>query len=162
MPYYRDLTDYAYHGATYYRPGTKNVGWLGLGHAFETAEPAEELLNRLWTFCKISVAQTRGVHECEFCSADESYFAERGGVRLLLGTSEIRVFSTTGTVYAAPTLIYHYVKVHKYRPPDEFLQALVEGPTPPSKDYFDRLKQLDLEWNPTSSPQMSRVRPHLK
>jgi hypothetical protein len=163
MTYYRDLTDYEYHRA-FYRPGTKNVGWLGVGLEFDVAAPTEELLSRLWGFCKISVAQTRGIHECEFCpgQGQSSYFAERNGEHLLLGTAEIRVFSKTDGLYAAPTLIYHYVKVHKYRPPDEFVQALTDGPAPPSEEYFARLAKLNLEWSKTSAPETNPVRFSLK
>jgi hypothetical protein len=161
MTYYRDLTDYEYHGA-FYRPGTKNVGWLGMSHEFDIAEPTEELLSRLWDFCKISVAQTRGIHECEFCPGQSSYFAERNGERLLLGTAEIRVFSKTDGLYAAPTLMYHYVRVHKYRPPDEFIEALTNGPAPSSKEYFDHLGKLNLEWRNTSAPEANPVRLNLK
>jgi hypothetical protein len=91
---------------------------------------------------------------------------------LLLGTAEIRVFSTEPNaesllrtlsgiesggllflqkalvpvrVYASPTLIYHYVEAHHYKPPDEFLRALRDGPKPPSPEYFDLLAKLDLE-----------------
>ena len=31
----------------------------------------------------------------------------------------------TGRVYAAPTLIWHYVTEHGYRPPDEFIDAVL-------------------------------------
>ena len=93
----------------------------------------------------------RGIHECELCSADDSFLAERNGERLLLGSSEIRVFSKGENIYAAPTLIYHYVDVHHYRPPDEFLQGLNEGPIPPTEEYFNRLRDAGLEWNETSS-----------
>jgi len=150
MTYYEDLSEYSYHSGMFYRSKTRNIGWLGMGYKFEQAEPSDELLEKLWLFCKISVAQMRGIHECEFCR-DDSYYAERNGEMLLLGTSEIRVFSG-GEIYAAPTLIYHYVKSHNYRPPDEFIRALKEGPTPESPEYFDRLKKLDLEWNKTSAP----------
>lgn len=161
MTYYPDLTDYGYHDA-FSRPGTKNVGWLGAGHEFDTAEPKEELLSRLWGFCKISVAQTRGIHGCEFCLDRSSYFAERNGERLLLGSAEIRVFSKGDRLYAAPTLIYHYVKAHKYKPPDEFLRALIDGPAPPSEEYFDQLLELTLEWRNTSAPETNPLRLDLK
>jgi len=38
-------------------------------------------------------------------------------------------------VYAAPDLIYHYVVEHHYCPPDEFIQAVLEGPLPGSLEY---------------------------
>lgn len=150
MAYFEDLSPYVYYGPAS-RPGTKNVGWLERGHDFKTAKPSQELLDRLWRLCKTSVVQMRGVHECEFCAADDSFLAERNGERLLLGSSEVRVFSKDGDIFAAPTLIYHYVDVHHYRPPDEFLQALSEGPIPPAEEYFDCLRAVGLEWNETSA-----------
>ncbi len=57
-----------------------------------------------------------------------------------------------GTVYAAPDLIYHYVVAHHYRPPDEFIQAVMETPLPGSQEYevLKREKGLDndidIEW----------------
>jgi hypothetical protein len=160
MAYFEDLTAYRYIDDDA-RAGTRNVGWLGSAHAFERADPSDETLDRLWRFCKISVAQTRGMHDCEFCR-DESHFVTRGDETLLLGSAEIRVFSRSGEIYAAPTLIYHYVKSHHYRPPDEFLRALKEGPAPESQDYFDRLNELGLKWRRTSAPASKPVRFRLR
>ena len=55
------------------------------------------------------------------------------------------MFSESGVIYAAPTLIYHYVEVHEYKPPDEFIRALSEGRGPLSREYFSRLEELELE-----------------
>lgn len=71
--------------------------------------------------------------------------AERNGEERLLGVAEIRVFSGDGRVYAAPTLIYPYVAVHHYKPPDEFIEALRTGPPPSSQEYFDILARLNLK-----------------
>lgn len=160
MAYCADLSDYTY-APGFIRPGTKAVGWLALGHAFPTMISDEETLDLLWLYCSISVAQTRGGHDCEFCPIGSARYFERNGQRLSLGTSEIRVFSRDGRNYAAPTLIYHYVLVHHYKPPDEFLQALREGPRPPRKEYFDALAKLNLEWNRTSrGPAKDRILLH--
>lgn len=77
-------------------PGTKNVGWLSSEYAFPVAEPSEALLDRIWSFCKISVAQMRGIHECEFCPARQTTYIKRGGEPLLLGSSEFRCSPNTG------------------------------------------------------------------
>ena len=165
----------------------KNVGWLQRGCEFDTMVPSEDTLDLLWSFCSISVMQSRGIHECDLCATPQTVHAARNGVRLLLGTSEIRVFSgESGTstrrrrirgiepsgllflrsptvsfsIFAAPTLIYHYVRTHHYKPPDEFLRALKGDPRPPSQEYFEHLRKLNLEWIKTSSPSAnpSRVR----
>ena len=107
MAYYSDLSEYEYHHASFWRPGTKNVGWLSADHPFPQAVPSERMLDRIWQFCKISIAQMRGVHECNMC-VGEPYRAERNGEPLLLGTSEIRVFSRHGEIYAASTFIYRF------------------------------------------------------
>lgn len=148
MAYYPDLSDYAYLASAIRHPATRNIGWLAREPPFATAPPSDALLDALWRYCKISVAQTRGVHDCELCRA-AAFRAERHGDSLLLGTAEIRVFAATGEIYAAPTLIYHYVEVHHYVPPGPFLRALDDAPPPPEPDYFARLDQLGLAWNTT-------------
>jgi hypothetical protein len=156
MAYFEDLSEYMYQNSAR-RPGTKNVGWLGLDHPFDRGVANEDDLGRVWNYCKISVAQMRGLHDCEFCSEDCNY-TDRHGETLLLGTSEIRVFGSDGTIYAAPTLIYHYMSVHLYKPPEEFIRALRDGPAPPSHEYFDHLSQAGLEWQLTSAPAQKPVR----
>src|SRR6516165_1689908 len=135
MAYYPELSVYRYSESEH-RFGTVNVGWLESGHEFRKQEPTEEMLERLWGFCRISISLSRGIHTCEFCSGVATYQAKRNEETLLLGSTEIRVFSGRGHIYAAPTLIYHYVSVHHYAPPDEFLRALNEGPPPGSREYF--------------------------
>ena len=150
MTYFEDLSSYEY-AANLVRADTRNVGWLDHEHAFPRKPPSETLLDRLWAYCRVSVAQTRGVHACAMCPpSDLSYRAERHGVSVLLGTSEIRVFGNDGIVYAAPTLVYHYVSRHHYSPPEEFAAALAVGPSPPDPRYFERLAALALEWRETS------------
>jgi hypothetical protein len=147
MACFKDLSDYTYANSAFGRPPTKAIGWLGFGHEFSTAEPSVELLDLLSEYCSVSIALMRGGHDCEFCPTGTARLARRKGYALLLGVSEIRVFSRDGQIYAAPTLIYHYVADHHYKPPNEFLQALREGPQPPSKEYLDMLTALGLEWS---------------
>lgn len=152
MGCYDDLSEYSYDSECV-RPGTKNVGWLHSGTQYAQATPTREMLERLWAYCRISVSQTRGIHECDLCMPGNlSWRGELSGEKLVLGSSEIRVFSVEGGVYAAPTLIYHYVSCHHYLPPAVFLEAMFQGPLPESPEYFRRLEQLGLEWSRTASP----------
>jgi hypothetical protein len=53
-----------------------------------------------------------------------------------LGNGEIRVPGANGLVYAAPTLICHYIDEHEYGPPEDFLHAdalLFPSCLPPKK-----------------------------
>lgn len=147
MAYFKDLSDYTY--SVLGGRGAKTVGWLTRGHSFGTAPPREEDLDLLWLYGSISVAKMRGGHDCEFCQTGAARRAERNGVERLLGVAEIRVFSKDGKIYAAPSLIYHYIASHNYLPPDEFMRALRDGPRPPSGDYFEILDGLGLEWSTT-------------
>ena len=58
------------------------------------------------------------------------------GEQVELGYAEIRVLGERGKMYAAPNMLYHYVTVHHYKPPDEFVQALKKGPCPPNEEYL--------------------------
>jgi hypothetical protein len=149
VTYFEDLSDYVYHPAGC-RPGTRTVGWLEPGHEFDKMLPTNELLDAIWEHCKVSVVQMRGIHECQFCVPTKTVLASRkDGLRRLLGTSEIRVFSADGDIYAAPSLVYHYVHTHHYKPPDEFIRALCEGPRPPSQGWLGQITRLGLQWNET-------------
>lgn len=157
MTYYPDLSRYEYHRGMFDRPRTLNVGWLAREHSFDVAPPRDELLDAIWRYCKVSVAQMRGIHNCELCPGEYVESAEYKGEKLLLATSEFRVFDDNGDIYAAPTLIFHYVQRHHYRPPQAFVAALLRGPAPPEPAYFARLQQLGLEWDATSEPQGPRM-----
>ena len=91
MTYFADLSPYSYL-TELVRAKTRNMGWLDQWHDFKKAAPSDEDIDVLWEFCKISIAQTRGVHPCGICNVDGPVFAQRDGQSLLLGTSEIRVF----------------------------------------------------------------------
>jgi hypothetical protein len=152
MTYFADLTDYGYYTKEFDRPGTKNVGWLDGVHPFDTAPPSEELLEALWQFCGISIDEMRGVHKCEICNDPQAFVAERGGELMRLGAAEIRAFGDDGAIFAAPTLTFHYVERHHYRPPAAFVAAVLGGPAPPDPGYFARLEALAIPWRKTIRP----------
>lgn len=148
MTYYPDLSPYEFTSSAEV-PAPLNVGWLDPDHSFGTAKPDEQMLDRLWQFCRISVWRRRSKDDCPLCGHWGDH--EHDGTTLLLGAAEIRVFDQAARiVYAAPTMIYHYVREHHYRPPREFLEALDCGPQPGSPEYRDLLKRSGVEWKPTS------------
>jgi hypothetical protein len=57
----------------------------------------------------------------------------------------------TGLLFAAPEMLSHYVEAHGYRPPDEFIVAVLQSPLPGTAEYlaevatFRRLHQRYLE-----------------
>ena len=110
----QDLTPYTYFHPEEDAPGTVNVGWLAPDHPFPTGATTAEFRDKLRLLCERRVKQTRGVYRCDFCT----------GRSRPMGSSEVRV-AGNGRVYAAPTLVHHYVEAHDYRPPDEFVAAVL-------------------------------------
>jgi hypothetical protein len=147
MAYFGDLTPYSYWPRGFV-PGTLNVGWHDKEHGFEEGGVPAGFIDRLGRFCTCPVMQTRGLHCCEFCpgnSLEMKYpwlFPELNEHRL--GSAEIRVFGSDGTIYAAPDLIYHYVKDHSYLPPQKFVDAVMNCPCPEDPEFFRLLKGIGL------------------
>jgi len=103
-----------------------NVGWLDPPHEFARGTVSDVFIAQLGRLVSKPQRATRGFHRCRFCqpTSDEILRCKIDGVLRGLGHAEIDVTAADGTVYAAPTLIYHYVTVHGYRPPDEFIEAV--------------------------------------
>jgi hypothetical protein len=117
LAFFEDLTPYTYLRPEEERAGTVNVGWLAKAHQFPTGETSEEFRTRLGALCKCRrVKRTRGLHGCEFCTGPDRPH----------GSAEIRVVGRK-QVYAAPELIGHYVSAHNYKPPVEFIEAVLKA-----------------------------------
>jgi hypothetical protein len=125
MAVYQDLSPYEYSPTVV---EMVNVGWLGRDSVYPTgvvdARVQVELLKRAADPANVM----RGFHYCEFCDEDSPIrIPAKVGIheRVSLGTGEIRVAGDDGVIYAAPTLIVHYIEKHGYRPPEAFIVALI-------------------------------------
>ncbi len=116
MAYRVDLSTYDYVG---HHDGSLNVGWLA-DQAFPDyprGEVPEEFTARLRALVQEPMNLCRGAHVC-WCGVGQGrneYF-----------NGEIRVQGENGKVYAAPVGIAHYVEVHNYQPPQEFVDAVLK------------------------------------
>jgi hypothetical protein len=129
MAYFADLTKYTYL-PNQAGPNVLNVGWLDQGVPYQRELVDSDVVEALLRLCKKPVNLTRGFHQCPFCrhvphlpvsmTVDDQ--------RVTLGNAEIRVSGENGIVYAAPTLVCHYIEKHEYRPPDGFLAAVGKLP----------------------------------
>jgi hypothetical protein len=123
VTYFADLTPYRYLDVKGLS-GRVSVGWLDAGHEFPTGVVPEHLTLKLLRLCRTPVRQTRGHHPCPLCGRPSvSVPVVVDNHTLWLGSAEIEV-PAQSKVYAAPTLIAHYITAHGYRPPDEFLDAV--------------------------------------
>ena len=121
--YFKDLSLYTYLRA-HPDPNLLAVGWLDVEEEFTKGPVSEAALTRILALCFIPVNQTRGFHQSPFVEGGLGYPVQYKGKQMLLGAAEIRVLGKNGRTYAAPNLIYHYMKDCGYRPPQEFLDAL--------------------------------------
>lgn len=108
--HYKDLTLYDYRTRW---PDSLNIGWLENGDNFPTGNFSErekviELLSSMerYNLCK-------GFHVCDFCGEDR-------------GNGELHV-SYKGQRYQAPAMIIHYIRDHNYKPPQEFIDAVLNN-----------------------------------
>ncbi|GAB4199256.1 MAG: hypothetical protein OHK0022_19370 [Roseiflexaceae bacterium] len=126
--YYPDLSRYEYSSSEPYEK-TLNIGWLDISYSYPIGDVPQKFIDQLWVYCCHPVCFSLGYHTCTFCGSAAGVLFERGTERRRFGSAEIRVL-TNDVAYAAPNLVYHYVVDHQYRPPDVFIQAVLNQPLP--------------------------------
>ncbi|WP_051796964.1 DUF7919 family protein [Catenuloplanes japonicus] len=137
MTYFADLSPYTYYPREIietdrefidYRPKSArlNVGWLDAPAAFDIGPTPSWLPDALLdVIAGPAINGMRGFHECTYCPrAAGMITVDHASGPLTLGHGEIRVPAEAGTMFAAPSLIWHYVTAHGYRPPGEFIRAI--------------------------------------
>jgi len=133
MSYYRDLEPQEVCGAR-----ASSIGWLDGKHDFPAGEAGEDFFRALvallvdpWT-----PAASAGVHFCPFCRFTGGPGAIAfEGVHVVLGTAVLYV-PGPDALFAAPSLIAHYIDAHAYRPPDHFIAAVMDCPPMRSMAYL--------------------------
>ena len=106
------------------------MGWLDGKHQFQVEPPSEEFLESLLLLCIYpeEITVTRGYHVCDFCEKPTFGIPiNYPGRNVKIGSAEIRVRGQNEIVYAAPNMIYHYVQDHHYKPPAEFIDAVLNS-----------------------------------
>lgn len=128
MTYYADLTAFEDSPGM---PNGRNVGWLSAKHPLPRGPVPKAFAHELMRMAEKEVQYlTRGCHVCEFCQPPIDVIQiepkyEDVWEMFRCGNGEIHVGGNDGIVYVAPQLIAHYVGEHQYRPPEEFIQAVL-------------------------------------
>lgn len=138
MTYYEDLSPYQYIPESVPDGvAAVNVGWLEACREFPQGDASEEFIACLSDIVKYDrQAKTRGWHRCHLPHAGDEpsypFSVEVDGQRISLGGAEVRVVSSSGLWMIAPDLVLHYVLDHFYRPPEDFLEAVIGKRVAPS------------------------------
>ena len=118
----------------------KAIGWLEDGQPFERGPVSARDLQCLF---KLAVKPWQpslflGGHDCSLCQSGDGPDTFRLlGRTVVIGSSNLLVpDAVQRCVYVAPTMILHYVEVHGYRPPTQFLQAARKCPAMGSSAYL--------------------------
>jgi hypothetical protein len=108
-----------------------NVGWLAKGKPFPRGSVPLAFATELRQLVEQAEHPTGESRVCEFCERPADIIANDPAYETVWelfrsGHAEIHVHSADKTVYFAPDLILHYVAEHQYRPPDEFIEAVLQ------------------------------------
>ncbi|PZF73900.1 DUF7919 family protein [Taibaiella soli] len=104
-----------------------HIGWLEPEHDYEKGEVDEKVVKKLIALHdREATCLTRGVHLCGFCPPERGWVYLQEGKHRILGHAEIWVPNNDqAKTFAAPSLIIHYILEHGYRPPQEFIDAVM-------------------------------------
>lgn len=119
MTYIQDLTPCTYHRMRI-NPHIA-IGWLDMSQPFTTGHTTDEFRQKLeYLTERKSVMHYRGWHECQWCPRPSENRLGPSGNGSIVVKSPV-----TGKTYEAPVLIKHYVAVHNYLPPEDFIIAVL-------------------------------------
>lgn len=141
-----------------------SIGWLDNNQSVHNPNEINcNFLDRLWSFCISSPLYMHQTYICKLCSGSlvrsQRYILNNRqsifqitkpsrqnmidtGKTILLGTNVFAVFSDDNIAYISPNLIYHYIMEHNYKPPEEFIQAVLISPLPETKKHNQMKKCL--------------------
>jgi hypothetical protein len=110
-------------------PFVRAIGWLSDQHPFPTGDVPPEVLARIQEFCRqwgngldsLGWGLFFGFHECELCQQS-------------MATGNVGV-PAEELLYVFPEMLAHYVEVHRYAPPAEFVAAVMAAPLPGTPEY---------------------------
>ena len=117
------------------------IGWLAAGQDFPKGEVPPQFLEKLREHLKVPWQTIKfwGSHRCELCPPNSHAPSDSNNLWI----------PGDAVVYVAPAMILHYIEAHQYKPPDEFITAVLECPAQNASAYLKRMDQFpDREANP--------------
>ncbi len=129
--WFEDLTECSYLGEEYAKLLTA-IGWLEKGKDFTKGNTPKEIIEKIYEFSKTSemYIRFRGYHRCEFC---DYVNVEFGATTILIAYEN--------KIYICPALIAHYMEVHSYLPPNEFIKAVLNYDHQFAMEKFEKIRE---------------------
>jgi hypothetical protein len=105
------------------------IGWLSSDQPFPQGEVPAAFFAHLEEFVRLANESAEalwfgafaGLHTCEFC------YKARGYGNFGVPAGQI--------LFVAPEMVAHYIGIHNYKPPDEFVAAVFQSPLPGTDEY---------------------------
>jgi len=143
MTYFPDLELCYYHSGPYHADSWTvpllAIGWLEHPYPFPLGVAPEGLLPVLVEMSHRSAqiyswSNFLGLHDCSLCIAE-------GCSSFRLRESHRNIFVPgLNSVYIAPAGIIHYIELHSYLPPSEFIEVVLTCPEYGSPEYQEALR----------------------
>ena len=151
--FFTDLTSYSYQIAPFTLEGVKNVGWLDFDSGFPLGDMPRPVFQKLKKLAGGSgdfqplVEPIRALTICQECGVLQ-LLSSAGKI---LPSAELWI-SSHETIYAVPIMILHFIEVHNYLPPAEFIAAVeaLDESLPFVADEMYREKLRLSEWGKLS------------
>lgn len=128
------------------------IGWLDRETPFSTGSTPELFHKRLVDHCIHGIFHVLlSPAHCSLCAEDPTPLVwpydriwpyDKPNQPWING----QIFVTSGAViYTAPTRILHYIDEHGYRPPDAFIEAVINGPLATSAEHQELMRHIGLK-----------------
>ena len=133
MTYYKDLSICTYFDDYFKIKNLKAVGWLSKGHPYSKGEVPVRIFLKIQALLEDAWQPSGGFegwHECELCEEPQNE-----SIKNLFIPGE-------NLIYVSPEGILHYIELHSYKPPEEYMSAVKNCPRMNSPEYFESLKEI--------------------
>lgn len=143
--YLPDLTPYPSKNDARLGMQPLSVGWLRADRPYPTGPVPEPFVQKLLVFCyeQYSLPGGRRSARCALSrDCPRIIMPVEQGDHVAYFDGELRVIGDED-IYAAPSLVYHYVTVHNYKPPPEFIDAVLHGAEPGSPEHRALIRTLN-------------------
>ena len=118
------------------------IGWLDSKHPYARGTVEIEFFRKLIRLIAHPLptsATNLGFHVCELCRFTGGGDSVFEGAKISSRSKRTIYVPGNQALYCAPELIAHYVDSHEYKPPEEFVSAVLSCPDPTTMEFRRRI-----------------------